>query len=142
MVRSQRIDRETYETAARRAREEDAVDPRAIAAGYDESKDALVLELRCGVLLEIPRKRIPGLGESLNIDLLDVAIEGRGEYLRWPRLDVDHSVPILLANVLGIRTIVENARRAGSVTSAAKAAAVRENGKKGGRPRKKDRMMA
>lgn len=65
-----------------------------------------------------------------------MTIEGRGEYLRWPRLDVDHSVPILLEDAIGIRSVATNARHAGATITPAKAAAARMNGAKGGRPKK------
>ena len=54
----------------------------------------------------------------------------------WPLLDVDHYVSGLLNHVFGTsRWMAELGRRGGSVSSTAKAAAARINGKKGGRPR-------
>ena len=51
--------------------------------------------------------------------------------------DADFTVAGLVAGVFGTRAwMAELGRKGGSVTSEAKAAAVRENGKKGGRPRK------
>jgi hypothetical protein len=51
-------------------------------------------------------------------------------------LDVDHYIPALLEGVFGTkRWMSELGRRGGSKTSAAKAAAARENGRRGGRPR-------
>ncbi len=53
--------------------------------------------------------------------------------LHWEALDVDLSVPALMAESFGTKTWMrELARRAGSV----KAAAARVNGAKGGRPKK------
>ncbi len=130
-------ERFAYAAARRRAREDDATEPRASAVRYDESKDTFVLSLRDGVVLLIPRTRIPGLTGDNSGAFARVELDDDGEYLCWSELDVDHAVPILVAAVLGIRTVQENARRAGSVKSAAKTMAVRENGRKGGRPRKK-----
>jgi hypothetical protein len=137
MARSVNLTKPAYDAAIRRADEEDAQEPRAVAASYDESNDAFVLTLRGNVALVIPRERIPGLAAHNAGALRNVELEGGGEYIRWPALDVDHAVPFLLAGVLGIRTVRENARRAGSVRNPKKAAAVRANGAKGGRPRKK-----
>jgi hypothetical protein len=47
---------------------------------------------------------------------------------------VDLSIPGLLAGLFGTKAYM--ARRAGQAKSPAKAAAARENGRKGGRPRK------
>jgi hypothetical protein len=49
-------------------------------------------------------------------------------------LDVDLSIPDLLAGVVGTKALM--ARQAGQSKSPAKAAAPRANGAKGGRPRK------
>jgi hypothetical protein len=137
MPRSANLTQAAYDAAARRANEEDASELRAVAVRYDANKRVIILTLQGNVLLEIPRERIPGLASADSGVLAAVELEGDGEYLRWPDLDVDHAVPTLLAQVLGMRTVSENARRAGSVSSPAKAAAVRRNGRKGGRPRKK-----
>jgi hypothetical protein len=58
--------------------------------------------------------------------------------LRWASLDVDLYVPALVAGIFGTRSWMtrELAAIAGRSKSAAKAAAARANGKKGGRPRK------
>jgi hypothetical protein len=141
MGHSVKLTQTAYDEAVQRAKEEDAREPRALAVSYDESKDALILTLRGTVLhrdvmLVIPRERIPGLTGDDPTLLGHIEIEGDGEYLRWPDLDVDHAVPFLVAGVLGIRTVRENARHAGSVRNAKKAAAVRANGRKGGRPKR------
>jgi hypothetical protein len=108
-------------------------EPRVKNAYWDA--DALVLELRDGVTVTVPRRKIPGLARASAGALADFDIEGGGAYLHWEKLDVDHSVPVLLADVLGVVTAREAARRAGSVSSPKKAAAAASNGRKGGRPR-------
>jgi uncharacterized protein DUF2442 len=136
MARSAELTDTVYEAARRRAKREDATEPRA-AIGVRCGLSMLTLPLRSGALVVLPTNQIPGLRDVRDeAQLEDVVVEGGGEYLRWPGLDVDLSVPLLLADVLPIRSAASNARRAGSVKSPAKAAAVRENGKKGGRPRK------
>ena len=134
MVRSADLNRAEYDAAHSRARKAAKTEPRATSARFTGGK--LVLELGGAVKVTIPRDRVPGLAIAHPHAIANVKIEGGGEYLRWPDLDVDHSVPILLADVLGIRTARDVARSAGSATSTAKAAAVRANGAKGGRPRK------
>jgi hypothetical protein len=111
-------------------------EPRVKTAYWDA--DALVLKLRDGVSVTIPRRKIPGLAGASVEALADFEIEGGGAYLHWESLNVDHSVPVLLADALGVVTAQEAARRAGSVSSPKKAAAAASNGRKGGRPRAKN----
>lgn len=136
MARSAELTDAAYEAARRRAERENATEPRAVN-GVTCTRSMLTLPLRSGVLIVLPTAQVPGLGDVHDDEQLkNVIVEGEGEFLRWPDLDVDLSVPLLLAEALMIRSAAANARRAGSVKSPAKAAAVRENGKKGGRPHK------
>jgi uncharacterized protein DUF2442 len=134
MARFADLSRDEYAAANARAQKAVQTEPRATSARFTAGK--LVLELGGAVKVTIPRDRVRGLQIADPHAVANVKIEGGGEYLRWPDLDVDHSVPILLADVLGIRTARDVARSGGSATSAAKATAVRANGAKGGRPRK------
>jgi hypothetical protein len=97
--------------------------------------DALSLELRTGVTVTLPRRKIPGLERATIQALRDFTVEAGGAYLHWETLDVDHSVPVLLADAVGVLTSREVARRAGSVSTPRKAASAAANGRKGGRPR-------
>jgi len=75
-----------------------------------------------------------GLEGATEDQLAGVEVLGAGSGLHWEALDVDLSVPALLAGLFGTRAHM--ARRGGQATSPAKAAAARANGAKGGRPRK------
>jgi hypothetical protein len=67
--------------------------------------------------------------------LAEVEVTPIGFGLHWEKLDADLGVPHLVMGIFGSKAWMrELARRGGSVTSAAKARASRENGKKGGRP--------
>lgn len=72
--------------------------------------------------------------EHADDQLAAVELLGQGYGLHWEELDVDLSLPGLMAGLFGTKAWM--ARRAGQATSAAKAAAARANGAKGGRPRK------
>lgn len=76
--------------------------------------------------------RIRAAGERVQ----DVRVEDRGLTIAWPSISVDFSVPEMVPHYLGIATVSAVAQRAGRVKSAAKTAAARANGAKGGRPRK------
>lgn len=60
--------------------------------------------------------------------------DGEGYGLHWESLDVDFTVPGLLAGMFGTQSWM--ARQGGQARSDAKAAAARANGRKGGRPKK------
>lgn len=62
------------------------------------------------------------------------------EGLHWDALDVDIALPGLLAELLTMDAWA--AKYLGRKSTPAKARAARENEKKGGRPRKKDRNAA
>ena len=114
--------------AARRA------EPRAVAARYDRANDRVVVELVNGCLFAFPPLLAQGLAGATAEQLAEVEVLGAGHGLHWEALDVDLSVPGLMAGLFG--TAAHMARLGGRASSAAKAAAARENGKKGGRPRK------
>jgi predicted TPR repeat methyltransferase len=109
-------------------------EPRAMTARYDRQRDRLVVELTNGCSFAFPPRLAQGLETATEAQLAQVEILGAGTGLHWEALDIDLSVPGLLAGVLGTRAHM--ARLAGQVRSPAKAAAARTNGAKGGRPRK------
>ena len=123
--------------ARRHSRIAGASEPRAAAARFNRTTGRLEIERADGCLFAIPAHLIPGLRGAAPALIARVSVEGNGYALRWEELDVDFSVPGLLAGRIGSRVWMrEHARKAGSVTSVAKARAARRNGKKGGRPRK------
>ena len=82
--------------------------------------------------MESPEKHRPFIDVHTH---LTSPIKGEGvKFLHWEKLDVDFSVPGLVAGIFG--TARWMAARAGRASSPAKAAAARANGAKGGRPRK------
>ena len=109
-------------------------EPRAAEAGYDRGSGRVVVELTNGCVFAFPARLAQGLEAATDEQLAAVELIGRGYGLHWEALDVDLSVPGLLAGLFGTRTHM--ARLAGQATSPAKAAAARANGAKGGRPRK------
>jgi hypothetical protein len=112
-----------------------ASEPRAAAARYDKQLDRVVVDLTNGCSFAFPPRMAQGLEAASEEELAEIEILGRGYGLHWDALDVDLSVPGLLAGIFG--TKAHMARRAGQATSPAKAAAARANGAKGGRPRKR-----
>lgn len=115
-------------------REARAREPRAAAARYDRAAGRIVVELENGCTFAFPPRLAQGLEGASDDRLAAVEILGQGYGLHWEALDVDLSLPGLMAGLFGTKAWM--ARRAGRTTSPAKAAAARANGAKGGRPRK------
>ena len=121
--------------AAGRARRDRGELARSVA--YDARRRRLVIELVSGVAIAIPVERVQCLASAKPAAIRAVQVTGNGSGLRWQALDADLSVPDLVAGCFGSGLWMRSlARNAGRVTSEAKAAAARENGRKGGRPRK------
>lgn len=110
------------------------IEPRATAARYDPHEGRVIVELANGCAFAFPPALAEGLDRASDEIIAAVEIAGAGHGLHWAALDVDLSIPGLLAGVFG--SARHMARRAGRATSPAKAAAARANGAKGGRPRK------
>lgn len=108
--------------------------PHALRARYDRGSKRIVIELKNGSLFAFPAELAQGLSGASPEALSEIELSGGGYGLHWPSLDVDLTVPGLLAGVFG--TARWMAANAGRATSPAKAAAARRNGARGGRPRK------
>jgi hypothetical protein len=113
-------------------------EPRARAARYDRKTGRVLVELTNGCSFAFPARKAQGLERASDAELAQVEVLGLGLGLHWEKLDVDLSVPGLLAGLFGTKAYMDRQRaaHAGAATSAAKAAAARRNGAKGGRPRK------
>jgi hypothetical protein len=115
-------------------------EPRAIAARYDRPSGRIVVELANGCTFAFPARRVEELEHASEAEIAQVEIAGAGFGLHWPARDADLSLRGLMSGTFGTKAwMSELARRAGSVSSPAKAAAARANGAKGGRPRKQTR---
>lgn len=126
MAEFKTIDAATFEKATARASRAKPV-PRAVSARFDKRNRRIWIRLDTGIDVAFDPRRAHGLQDAQDCDLADVSIEGVGGALHFPRLDADFSVARLLEGFLGP---LEWTRRE------ARAAASRENGKRGGRPRK------
>ena len=128
---------EQYERGMAAGREARLTEPRATSVRYDRRNNRLAIALHNGVLLTVPCRLIQGLRDASPNDIARVKVMPRGGALFWDSLDVQMSVPGLMAGIFGTRAWMSALGRAGGrAKSEAKAAAVRENGRKGGRPRK------
>lgn len=121
--------------ARRHSRIASRAEPRAESVRYNRLTGRVEVELKDGWMFAFPTRAIQGLRRISPDRLAKVEIAGDGYALHWDDLDVHFTVSGLLAGRLGSRVWMrEHARKAGSVTSEAKAKAARRNGRKGGRP--------
>ena len=129
------VDNAGIAAARRRGAALDLTEPSAVQARYESGR--VVVELANGCAFAFPARGLEGLAEASDAELRGVEVTGGGHGLHWESLDADFTVAGLLMGLFGTRAWMarEQARRAGAVTSPAKAAAARENGRKGGRPR-------
>ena len=123
--------------AQRRGEAQLQTEPQAQQVTYDRAKEQLVIELKNGVMILLPRHLLQGLQDATAEQIAALQVGPRGASLHWESLGVSFSLAGLMAGIFGTQAwLQELGRRGGHSTSTAKAAAARLNGKKGGRPAK------
>lgn len=126
---------------ARANEPEDSDEPLAITARYEPVGRRVVVELDSGATFIFPVDRVEGLAGQPDELLATVQVMPGGDGLGWPSLDIHYHVASLVLGTFGGKRWMrqlrgELMRQAAKVTSAERARAARENGRKGGRPRK------
>jgi hypothetical protein len=130
---------DSFELANQRARELQASHPRAISVRYDRTHDRIRIQMDSMLEIAFSPKDAEGLeyATPAQLDLIEISPSGFG--IHFPRLDADLYLPSLLEGFLGSRKWM--AARLGATggrsRSTAKTSAAKENGRMGGRPRKK-----
>lgn len=127
------------EAALARGQQAEKNEPVAVSARYDSRRKHIIVELSNGCTFTFPAHKAQGLELASTQQLAAVEVLGAGYGLHWEDLDIDLSVPGLMAELFGTKKYM--AKLGGSSTSAAKAAAARTNGVKGGRPRKQAKVL-
>ncbi len=124
--------------AEQRMRERMESTPHAIAARYDRRVSRIMVSLSNGLEMAFPPHLAEGLADAKPGDLAVIEITPTGLGLHWPKLDADLYLPALLQGVFGSPRWMAGllGKSGGLARTAAKVAAARENGRKGGRPRK------
>ena len=124
--------------AARQRGDERLRGPHAVAVRYDAGRGRVIVTLSTGIELGLLPRDVEGLAGASAADLRVVEVDAMGLGIHFPRLDADLYVPALLEGVLGSRSWMAARLGAagGQARSPAKTAAARENGRRGGRPRK------
>jgi hypothetical protein len=129
--------KEQIARARQAAKAADATGPRVASARYDHESDRIVIDLKNGATFIVPVSMLEGFANASPAELAEIEITPSRAGLHWEKLDADLSVPALLKGIFGSKPwMSEIGKMGGSISSEAKASAARENGKKGGRPRK------
>jgi Protein of unknown function (DUF2442) len=123
--------------ADKRGREAERAELEAQAVRYDRKDGRIALDLTNGTSFCFPLAYVEGLADAAPSEITNVRVLPGGDAIRWDSLDIDLGVPELLAGIFGTQKwMAKLGHVGGRVKSEAKAAAARENGKKGGRPPK------
>ena len=132
------ITNEMFEAANHRGAAKKAAYPAVVSVRYDRRVSRIVIALSSGLELAFSPKHAQGLEKALPADLAGAEITPSGLGIHFPGLDADLYIPALLEGFLGSKRWMASqiGRIGGSASTEAKAAAARENGRLGGRPRK------
>ena len=138
------ITNEDFAAANRRAADKKAAFPAAVSVHYDRRIARVVISLASGLELAFSPKQAQGLEHASPADLSQVQITPSGLGIHFPSLNADLYIPALLDGFLGSKRWVaaEIGKIGGKVTTAAKAAAARQNGRLGGRPKMPKRRVS
>jgi len=107
-----------------------------VTAKYIADTDQVAVYFDDGIEVRFPRIKVQGL-ENATPDQISSMVVEHAVAIAWPKIDgLKHYIPHMMDGIFGTRRhMAELGRRGGSRKSAAKTAAVRANGKKGGRPK-------
>jgi hypothetical protein len=111
---------------------------RAVRARYDARRKRVCIQFSSGLEAAFSAREAQGLQRATAAQLKKIKISPSGFGLQFPKIDVELYLPALLMGFLGSRNWM--AARLGALggksRSAAKIAAAKRNGRRGGRPGK------
>ncbi|HET6762817.1 MAG TPA: DUF2442 domain-containing protein [Longimicrobiaceae bacterium] len=124
------------QAAAARSAERARWEPTATGVRYEAESGMLVVRMAAGPEVRLPVQDIRELREGTPRELAQVGLRPDGTVLTCAPLDADVYLPRLLADALGLTAWWNHHRaaEAGRVSTAAKTASSRANGRRGGRP--------
>lgn len=129
---------EGFRAANRRAVARRRRTPVATAVRYDRRIGRIVIDLSSGLEVGFRANDAQGFEHAKPSELSKIEVSPSGLGIHFPLLDADIYLPALLEGFLGSRRwmAAQMGKAGGKVSTKAKAAASRRNGKLGGRPRK------
>jgi hypothetical protein len=128
---------EEYEAGLERGRQRLETATIATAVSYDAGQDMITIVLPNACLVIIPRQRISEFAGLSTAEMQEIRLSAIGDAIAVGSHDVHVDLGGMLEDVFPERLLGRRfAALGGKATSAAKARAARENGARGGRPRK------
>jgi hypothetical protein len=111
--------------------------PPVVCARYDRRSNRIRIHFSTGLDLSFSPRDAEGLEKATPAQLAKVEISPSGFGIHFPKIDADLYLPGLLMGFLGSRNWMASRLGAlgGKSRSAAKVAAAKKNGRRGGRPR-------
>lgn len=132
-----------FEEATKRGEEAEHSEPRAKSVHYDRTSNRLVIELTNGATFIVPCELLQGLRDASPEDIAGVKLGPRGAALFWDKLDVDFSLPGLMAGRFGNKAwMAELGRQGVRAKLETKPPAAPVNKKKSGRPLQEQKRLA
>jgi hypothetical protein len=112
-------------------------EPMLERVGYAPKRDVIILRVSTGALVEFPRIAVKELKNLDQAQLQALRPDNAGATLSQRDLDIDIYLPGLLNEVLGVKSGAVLGRKGGTRHSPANRRASQQNGRRGGRPKKK-----
>ncbi|HWG20085.1 MAG TPA: DUF2442 domain-containing protein [Terracidiphilus sp.] len=133
-----------FKEAGQKATQMRSSAPRAIGARYDKRTGRIVVQLSTKLDIAFDPRDAQGLESARASQLEPIEISPSGFGMYFPKLDADLYIPALLEGFLGSKAWMASrlGQSGGKAKSVAKASAARQNGRLGGRPRKKVSAVA
>jgi hypothetical protein len=109
-----------------------------VHARYDRRRKRIFIHFASGLEVAFSPRDAQGLEKATAAQLSKIEISPSGFGLHFPKIDADLYLPALLMGFLGSRNWMASrlGTLGGKSRSAAKVAAAKRNGRRGGRPKK------
>ncbi|MEL7512220.1 MAG: DUF2442 domain-containing protein [Cyanobacteria bacterium J06554_3] len=91
----------------------------------------VVIEFSIGSEYRFPPDIVQGLNKATDDQLSNIELFPSGSVIRWPELDVDLSIPLLLEGIFGSKKWMATLNSSKKAASEAKKAASHKNGTEG-----------
>jgi hypothetical protein len=129
-----------YDSGTRKGGKMQALLPHAVSARYDRRMGRIVIRLNTNLEIAFSPGDAQGLENATPAALRAIEISPSGFGIHFPKLDADLYLPALLEGFLGSRKWMASrlGAQGGKSTSSAKRTAAKRNGRRGGRPRKRE----